>query len=45
VSSEGKPSVTLMTPDAVVAMVREQVRKAKTAQGMGQRGGKDNDEA
>ncbi len=29
--AEGKPEVTLMTPDEVVAMVREQVEKAKAA--------------
>jgi hypothetical protein len=27
--AEGKPEVTLMTPDEVVTMVREQVDKAK----------------
>jgi hypothetical protein len=30
--AEGKPGITLMTPDEVVAMVREQVNKAKAAQ-------------
>jgi hypothetical protein len=40
--SEGKPAVTLMTPDEVVAMVREQVKKAKTAQEMGKQRGKNN---
>jgi hypothetical protein len=30
--AEGKPEITLMTPDQVVVMVREQVNKAKAAQ-------------
>jgi hypothetical protein len=30
--AEGKPEITLMTPDQVVDMVREQVNKAKAAQ-------------
>jgi hypothetical protein len=30
--AEGKPEVTLMTPAEVVAMVREQVAKAKAAE-------------
>ncbi len=38
--SEGKPSMTLMTPDEVVTMVREQVKKAKAAQITGKQGGK-----
>jgi hypothetical protein len=33
--AEGKPEITLMTPDQVVSMVREQVNKAKAAQKTG----------
>jgi hypothetical protein len=40
---EGKPKVTLMTADQVVAMVREQVNKAQAAQQAG--GGDDDGEA
>jgi hypothetical protein len=39
--AEGKPKVTLMTADQVVAMVREQVNKAQAAQ---QAGGGDSDD-
>jgi hypothetical protein len=41
--AKGKPEITLMTPDQVVAMVREQVKKAKAAQEAG--GGEDDGEA
>jgi hypothetical protein len=41
--AEGKPKVTLMTADQVVAMVREQVHKAQAAQKAG--GGEDDGEA
>jgi hypothetical protein len=30
--AEGKPELTLMTPDQVVAMVRQQVEQAKASQ-------------
>ena len=30
-AAEGKPEVTLLTPDQVVSMIREQVDKAKAA--------------
>ena len=43
--AEGKPEVTLMTPDEVVAMVREQVDKAKAAQAAEATGGEGDDEA
>jgi hypothetical protein len=43
--SEGKPEVTLMTADEVVAMVREQVDKAKAAQAVEVTGGEGDDEA
>lgn len=33
--AEGKAEVTLLTPDEVVTLVREQVDKAKTAQAEG----------
>ena len=35
---QGKPEVTLLTPDEVVTMVREQVEKAKAAQSEGMGG-------
>jgi hypothetical protein len=41
--AEGKPEITLMTPDEVIAMVREQVKKAKAAQKAA--GGGSDDEA
>jgi hypothetical protein len=34
-----KPEVTLMTPDEVVALVREQVEKARAAEAAGAEGG------
>jgi len=37
--AEGKPEVQLMTPEEVVAMVREQVDKAKAAQSIEVAGG------
>jgi hypothetical protein len=37
--AEGKPEITLMTPDEVVVMVREQVQKAKAAQATHETGG------
>jgi hypothetical protein len=40
--AEGKPQVTLMTPDEVVSMVRDQVDAAKMAQA--EEGGADDDE-
>jgi hypothetical protein len=43
--AEGKPEVTLMTPDEVVAMVREQVDKARAAQAADETGGAGDDEA
>jgi hypothetical protein len=30
-AAEGKPEVTLMTPDEVAVLIREQVQKAKAA--------------
>ncbi len=36
--TEGKAEVTLLTPDEVVALVREQVEKAKAAQATGSAG-------
>ncbi len=42
--AEGKPEVTLMTPDQVVDLVREQVAKAKAAQAQDE-GGEDDGEA
>lgn len=43
--STGKPEVQLMTPDQVVAMVREQVDKAKAARAAKSEGGQGNVEA
>jgi hypothetical protein len=43
--AEGKPEVTLMTPDEVVTMVREQVERAKTSQAIEAEGGEGDDEA
>ena len=39
-----KPEVTLMTPDEVVTMVREQVAKAKAAPEAEEEGGEDDGE-
>lgn len=36
--AEGKAEVALLTPDEVVALVREQVEKAKAAEAAGQTG-------
>ena len=43
--AEGKPEATLMTPDEVTALVREQVDKAKAAQAVDVTGGEGDDEA
>lgn len=43
--AEGRAKVQLMTPDEVVAMVREQAAKVKTAQGVEIQGGESDDEA
>jgi len=43
--AEGKPEVTLMTPDEVVTLIREQVDKAKAAQAAEATGGEGDDEA
>ena len=43
--AEGKPEVTLMTPDEVVVMIREQVDAAKKATSEEAAGGENDDEA
>ncbi len=42
--AEGKPEVTLLTADEVVALVREQVDKARAARAA-EEGGEDDDDA
>ncbi len=41
--AEGKTEVALMTADEVVALIREQMDKAKAAQAAEQAGGEDDD--
>ena len=43
--AEGRAEVQLLTPDEVVAMVREQVAKAKSAKGVEIQGGESDDDA